>query len=40
MLLLVTSLMLTVCVGVAAWRMSDDLPEVTGSTSSESIHVR
>jgi len=40
MLLLVTSLMLTVCVGVAAWRMSDEPPEVTGSTSSESIHVR
>jgi transposase-like protein len=40
MLLLVTSLMLTVCVGVAAWRMSDDLPEVTGTTSSESIHAR
>jgi hypothetical protein len=33
MFLLVTSLMLTVCVGVAAWRISDDRAEVTGSIS-------
>jgi len=33
MFLLVTSLMLTVCVGVAAWRNSDDRVEVTGSIS-------
>jgi hypothetical protein len=34
MFLLVTALTLTVCVGVAAWRISDDRPDVTGSTSS------
>ena len=30
-LLLVTALTLTVCVGVAAWRISDDTSEVTGT---------
>jgi hypothetical protein len=30
-LLLVTALTLTVCVGVAAWRISDDTSEVTSS---------
>jgi len=30
-LLLVTALMLTACFGVAAWRLSDDASEVTGS---------
>ena len=40
MFLLVTSLMLTVCVGVAAWRISDDRPEVTGSISPASSRMR
>ena len=40
MLLLVTSLMLTVCVGVAAWRISDDRLDVTGSTSPTSNRMR
>ena len=40
MFLLVTSLMLTVCVGVAAWRISDDRVEVTGSTSPTSNRMR
>jgi hypothetical protein len=29
-LLLVIALMLTVCFGVAAWRISDDTSEITG----------
>jgi len=40
MFLLVTSLMLTVCVGVAAWRVSDDQADVIGSTSPAAIHMR
>ena len=40
MFLLVTALTLTVCVGVAAWRISDDRPDVTGSTSPAPIHFR
>jgi hypothetical protein len=40
MLLLVAALMLTACFGVAAWRVSGDGPEVTGSTSPASIHMR
>jgi len=40
MLLLVMSLMLTVCVGVAAWRVSDDRADVTGSVPPASISMR
>lgn len=40
MFLLVTSLTLTVCAGVAAWRISDDRLEVTGSTSPASHRLR
>jgi hypothetical protein len=40
MLLLVTTLMLTVCIGVAAWRVSDDRLDVTGSVSPAFIHLR
>lgn len=40
MFLLVTSLMLTVCVGVAAWRTSDDRLDVTGSTLPVSDRMR
>jgi hypothetical protein len=40
MLLLVLALMLTACFGVAAWRISGDGEDVTGSTSPASIHLR
>jgi hypothetical protein len=40
MLLLVAALTLTACFGVAAWRISGGGDDVTGSTSSVSIHIR
>jgi hypothetical protein len=40
MLLLVAALMLTACFGVAAWRVSGDASDVTGSTSPASTHLR
>jgi hypothetical protein len=38
MILLVAALMLTAFFGVAAWRISDDGSDITGSISPGSIH--
>jgi len=40
MLLLVTTLMLTACFGVAAWRLTGELSEVTGSVPQHLIDAR
>ena len=40
MLLLVTTLMLTACFGVAAWRLSGESSEVTGSVLQHLIDTR
>ncbi len=40
MLLLVAALMLTACFGVAAWRISGDGEDFTGSTQPVSIRLR